>query len=94
MIESILLNPQLRRKNFVKRQTVLDIPDLVELPKTSYAAFLQKDIPPEKRKNSGLQQVFKSVFPIKDFNEDASLEFVNTAWVSRNTTCMTVSTSA
>ena len=76
MIESILLNPQLRRKNFGKRQTVLDIPDLVELPKSSYSAFLQKDIPPEKRKNIGLQQVFKSVFPIKDFNEDASLEFV------------------
>ena len=76
MIESILLNPQLRRKNFGKRQTVLDIPDLVELPKSSYAAFLQKDVPPEKRKNVGLQQVFKSVFPIKDFNEDASLEFV------------------
>ncbi|MGD0211309.1 MAG: DNA-directed RNA polymerase subunit beta, partial [Desulfomonilia bacterium] len=76
MIESILLNPQLRRKNFGKRQTVLDIPDLVELPKSSYSAFLQKGIPPEKRKNIGLQQVFKSVFPIKDFNEDASLEFV------------------
>jgi len=76
MIESILLNPQLRRKNFGKRPTTLEIPDLVELPKSSYSTFLQKDVPPEKRKNIGLQQVFKSVFPIKDFNEDASLEFV------------------
>jgi DNA-directed RNA polymerase subunit beta len=76
MIENILLNPQMRRKNFAKRQTILDIPDLVELPKSSYSAFLQKDVPPEKRRNVGLQQVFKSVFPIKDFNEDASLEFV------------------
>ncbi|MCU0577650.1 MAG: DNA-directed RNA polymerase subunit beta [Desulfobacterota bacterium] len=76
MIESILLNPQLRRKNFGKRQTTLEIPDLVELPKSSYSTFLQKDVPPEKRKNIGLQQVFRSVFPIKDFNEDASLEFV------------------
>ena len=76
MIENILLNPQMRRKNFAKRQTILDIPDLVELPKSSYSSFLQKDVPPEKRRNIGLQQVFKSVFPIKDFNEDASLEFV------------------
>jgi DNA-directed RNA polymerase subunit beta len=76
MIENILLNPQMRRKSFAKRQTILDIPDLVELPKSSYSFFLQKDVPPEKRRNIGLQQVFKSVFPIKDFNEDASLEFV------------------
>mgnify|MGYP001766287497 FL=1 len=76
MIEEILLDPQVRRKSFAKRQAILDIPDLVELPKKSYSAFLQKDIAPEKRKDIGLQSVFKSVFPIKDFNEDASLEFV------------------
>jgi DNA-directed RNA polymerase subunit beta len=76
MIESILLDPHMRRKNFGKRQTALEMPDLVELPKSSYSSFLQKDVPPEKRRNIGLQQVFNSVFPIKDFNEDASLEFV------------------
>ncbi|VFU12386.1 RNA polymerase, beta subunit [anaerobic digester metagenome] len=76
MIEQILLDPQLRRKSFAKREEILEIPDLVELPKKSYSAFLQKDVPPEKRKDIGLQTVFKSVFPIKDFNEDASLEFV------------------
>jgi DNA-directed RNA polymerase beta subunit len=86
MIESILLNPQLRRKNFGKRPTTLEIPDLVELPKSSYSTFLQKDVPPEKRKNIGLQQVFKSVFPIKDFNEDASWNSWNTVWASRSTT--------
>ncbi|HHO76668.1 MAG TPA: DNA-directed RNA polymerase subunit beta [Deltaproteobacteria bacterium] len=77
MIEEILLNPQVRRKSFAKRQDIIDIPDLVELPKRTYSAFLQKDIPPEKREDSGLQTVFRSVFPIKDFNEDASLEFVD-----------------
>jgi len=77
MIEEILLNPQVRRKSFAKREAVVDIPDLVELPKKSYSTFLQKDIPPEKRKQIGLQTVFNSVFPIKDFNEDASLEFVD-----------------
>ncbi|MGC9325513.1 MAG: DNA-directed RNA polymerase subunit beta [Desulfomonilia bacterium] len=75
-MENILLNPQVRRKSFARRQTLLDIPDLVELPKKSYSTFLQMDVAPEKRRNIGLQAVFKSVFPIKDFNEDASLEFV------------------
>ncbi len=76
MKKDILSYPEVRRKSFAKRRTLIDMPDLVELPKSSYAAFLQKDVPPEKRRNMGLQGVFKSVFPIKDFNEDASLEFV------------------
>ncbi len=77
MIEEILLNPQVRRKSFARRLDIVDIPDLVELPKKSYSGFLQKDVPPEERDDFGLQAVFKSVFPIKDFNEDASLEFVD-----------------
>src|SRR6187397_1144622 len=43
----------------------------------SYEEFLQKDVAPEARRDQGLQAVFKSVFPIKDFNETASLEFVS-----------------
>ena len=77
MTKDILSDPQIRRKSFAKRLNTIDMPDLVELPKKSYAAFLQKDIAPEKRENIGLQAVFKSVFPIMDFNEDASLEFVD-----------------
>ena len=42
-----------------------------------YDKFLQADVPPEKREDTGLQGVFKSVFPIKDFNETSSLEFVS-----------------
>ena len=67
MIEEILLNPQIRRKSFAKRQDIVDIPDLVELPKKSYSTFLQKDVPPENREERGLQTVFKSVFPIRHF---------------------------
>ncbi len=77
MINDILSDPQIRRKSFAKKQAEIEMPDLVELPKKSYAAFLQKDTAPESRLNQGLQAVFKSVFPIKDFNEDASLEFVD-----------------
>ncbi|MCD6569796.1 MAG: DNA-directed RNA polymerase subunit beta [Deltaproteobacteria bacterium] len=75
-MNNILLDPKLERKTFATRTKLVDIPDLVELPKRSYSDFLQKDTPPDKRKDIGLQAVFRSVFPIKDFNEDASLEFV------------------
>jgi DNA-directed RNA polymerase subunit beta len=43
----------------------------------SYEDFLQKDIPPARREEKGLQSVLKSIFPIYDFNKTVSLEFVN-----------------
>jgi DNA-directed RNA polymerase subunit beta len=43
----------------------------------SYEEFLQKDVPPARRKEVGLQAVFKSVFPIYDFNKTVSLEYVS-----------------
>ena len=65
------------RKNFAKIPKIIDIPNLIDIQKYSYEKFLQADIPPEKREDVGLQGVFKSVFPIKDFNEQSSLEFVS-----------------
>jgi DNA-directed RNA polymerase subunit beta len=65
------------RKNFAKIQKIIDIPNLIDIQKHSYDKFLQADVPPERREDSGLQGVFKSVFPIKDFNETSSLEFVS-----------------
>ncbi|CAN2042644.1 RNA polymerase subunit beta [Candidatus Magnetomoraceae bacterium gMMP-15] len=65
------------RKNFGKIQKIIEIPDLIKMQRESYARFLQMDISPEKREDIGLQAVFKSVFPIKDFSGSASLEFVS-----------------
>src|SRR6266852_2181911 len=65
------------RKNFAKIQKIIDIPNLIDIQKHSYDKFLQADVAPEQREDSGLQGVFKSVFPIKDFNETSSLEFVS-----------------
>jgi len=65
------------RKNFSKTPTVLETPPLMRLQVNSYEDFLQKDVPPAKRKDTGLQAVFKSVFPIHDFNKTVSLEFVS-----------------
>src|SRR5947209_16428641 len=57
------------RKNFAKIQKIIDIPNLIDIQKHSYTKFLQADSAPEQREDTGLQGVFKSVFPIKDFNE-------------------------
>src|SRR5215813_8558400 len=65
------------RRSFGRIKKIIDIPNLIDIQKRSYDEFLQKDIAPEARKDQGLQAVFKSVFPIKDFNETASLEFVS-----------------
>src|SRR2546421_1833231 len=65
------------RKNFAKIQKIIDIPNLIDIQKHSYDKFLQAESAPEQREDSGLQGVFKSVFPIKDFNETSSLEFVS-----------------
>ncbi len=65
------------RRSFGRIRKIIDLPYLIEIQKKSYDLFLQKDVPPMERQNVGLQEVFKSVFPIKDFNETASLEFVS-----------------
>ena len=65
------------RKSYAKIQKIIDIPNLINIQKQSYEKFLQADIAPDKREDVGLQGVFKSVFPIRDFNETSSLEFVS-----------------
>ena len=65
------------RKSFGKIKKIVDIPDLIGMQRDSYQRFLQMNVPPEKREDIGLQAVFKSVFPIKDFTGSASLEFVS-----------------
>ncbi len=64
------------RKNFGKIANIIDIPNLIDMQKQSYERFLQKDVAPEQRQDIGLQGVFKSVFPIRDFSGTSSLEFV------------------
>src|SRR3990172_11244616 len=65
------------RKNFSKIKEILDFSNLIEVQKRSYEKFLQSDVEPEKREHLGLHAAFKTVFPIKDFYETASLEFVS-----------------
>lgn len=65
------------RKSFGRISEVAPLPNLIEVQKNSYDKFLQTGTPQEQRDDAGLQEVFKSVFPIKDFSERATLEFVS-----------------
>ncbi|MBL8707835.1 MAG: DNA-directed RNA polymerase subunit beta [Rhodospirillaceae bacterium] len=64
------------RKTFGRIAEVTTMPNLIEVQKSSYDQFLQVGVTAEMRQNSGLQEVFRSVFPIKDFSEKAELQFV------------------
>jgi len=63
------------RKDFSKIPSIVEIPNLIEIQQHSYEQFLQKDVASERREEMGLQAVFRSVFPIADYNGNATLEF-------------------
>ena len=65
------------RKSFGKIESVTRLPNLIEVQKNSYDHFLQINVPAAEREDSGLQAVLKSVFPINDYAETATLEFVS-----------------
>ena len=64
------------RKNFGKIQEIAQMPNLIEVQRTSYDQFLQL-WKGEGRKDEGLEAVFRQVFPIKDFSESSLLEYVD-----------------
>ena len=66
-----------KRTSFAKTQVRTPLPNLIETQKLAYDAFLKRDVPPTERSETGLQAVFKEVFPIYDFSEVNSLEFVS-----------------
>jgi len=66
-----------QRLDFAKIQGSIQIPNLIEVQKKSYQRFLQMDLLPSEREDGGLQSVFTSVFPIRDFREMSQLEFVD-----------------
>jgi DNA-directed RNA polymerase subunit beta len=64
------------RRSFGRIPEVAPMPNLIEVQRSSYDHFLQMGVQPELRAGVGLQEVFRSVFPIRDFSERAQLEFV------------------
>ncbi|MER2512606.1 MAG: DNA-directed RNA polymerase subunit beta [Nitrosomonas ureae] len=65
------------RKSFAKRASVLPIPFLLATQIESYAAFLQENIAPSKRRTQGLQAAFNSIFPIESHTKNARLDFIS-----------------
>ncbi len=76
---SLPKNVYRERIDFSKIKTTVPIPNLIEIQKKSYERFLQMNRLPNERDDAGLQSVFKSVFPISDFRENSSLEFIDYA---------------
>jgi DNA-directed RNA polymerase subunit beta len=64
------------RKSFGSRDSVLEIPYLLQMQKDAYTAFLQADVPPRERKSVGLQAAFESAFPIVSHNGYVEMKFV------------------
>ncbi len=67
------------RKNFSKIRSFMDLPNLIDVQRRSYERFLQMNLLPEEREDSGLQAVFTSVFPFSDFRGACELQFVKYA---------------
>ena len=65
------------RKFFGNLKEVATMPNLVEVQKASYDKFFRTEMTAEERVGCGLDEVFKSVFPIKDFSERGTLEYVD-----------------
>ncbi len=74
---STLLNRRRIRRSFGKISEAVQMPNLIEVQRHSYEQYLQMYINPEKRSKEGLQGVFLSIFPIKDFSGKSMLEFVS-----------------
>jgi DNA-directed RNA polymerase subunit beta len=71
-----LKNQSSKRVSFGKIPEIVEAPDLLNIQLESWEGFLQADVPPARRKNKGLQSVFKMNFPITDARENFLLEFV------------------
>jgi len=69
-------NQTMERKNFSRIRSTIPLPNLIAVQRASYEQFLQMDLLPEERQNTGLQAVFESVFPFADFRSSCELHFV------------------
>jgi DNA-directed RNA polymerase subunit beta len=63
-------------RNFGRMQDAVEIPDLVAVQRKSYANFLQKDVLPDKRTDTGLEALFREIFPIESYDKKMSLEYL------------------
>src|SRR5436305_10730187 len=75
------------RKSFGKRESVLEVPYLLQMQKDAYTAFLQADVHPQKRTTEGLQAAFDAAFPIVSHNGFVEMKFLEYNLASPPSTC-------
>ena len=75
-MSKLLANNYRFRRSFAKNPAAIDFDNLIAIQLRSYEEFLQADVPAKLRRNVGLQSVFNSVFPIRDFKKERELDFV------------------
>ena len=76
-MSQLLANNYRYRSSYRKTPNVVEVSNLIEIQRDSYDQFLQPGTEPGDRMETGLQSVFRSVFPIEDFSQRASLQFVS-----------------
>ena len=74
---STVTNRHRIRHSFGHIQAPLLVPHLLKIQLDSYERFLQREVPPDQRKDEGLEAVFRSVFPISDFSETSTIEYIS-----------------
>ena len=72
-----LQNRKRLRKTFQRNDQIAEMPNLIEVQKLSYELFLQRFVSSENRLDKGLENVFRSVFPISDFSETSTIEYIS-----------------
>ena len=65
------------RISFVEQDEIIDLPNLIEIQIKSFNQFLQSDLFPEERDNTGIQEVFSEIFTIKSYDEKTIIEFLS-----------------
>ena len=71
-----LQNRKRLRKTFQRNDQIAEMPNLIEVQKFSYELFLQRFVSSKDRLDKGLENVFRSVFPISDFSETSTIEYI------------------
>ena len=64
------------RRDFSRLPSIIGMPNLIEVQKESYEKFLQMNVEPDQREETGLQAVFKGIFPIEDYSRTTLLDYV------------------
>ncbi|MBP6342341.1 MAG: DNA-directed RNA polymerase subunit beta [Candidatus Omnitrophica bacterium] len=67
---------KLKIKNFGKFQDNFEVPQLLDIQTVSYAEFLQRELMPDQRKDTGLEEVFREVFPLESYDGQIRLEYI------------------